>query len=84
MSRTLRAELGAKDVRVSAVEPGIVETELQDHITDAGVQEWLEGAKKQMTLLEPEDVAEAVNYLASQPPRVNLQQVTIMPTRQPS
>jgi NADP-dependent 3-hydroxy acid dehydrogenase YdfG len=79
MSRTLRAELGAKDVRVSAVEPGIVETELQDHITDAGVQEWLEGAKKQMTLLEPEDVAEAVNFLASQPPRVNLQQVTIMP-----
>ncbi|MEV0032307.1 SDR family oxidoreductase [Nocardia sp. NPDC050793] len=84
LSRTLRAELGAKDVRVSAIEPGIVGTELQSHVTDAGAQEWLEGSKQQMTWLDPEDIAEAVNFLASQPAHVNLQQVTIMPTRQPS
>jgi NADP-dependent 3-hydroxy acid dehydrogenase YdfG len=84
MSRTLRAELGAKDVRVSAIEPGIVETELQGHVTDAGAQEWLAGTKGQITWLAPEDVAEAINFLVSQPPRVNLQQVTIMPTRQAS
>ncbi|MFI2478520.1 SDR family oxidoreductase [Nocardia xishanensis] len=84
LSRTLRAELGAKDVRVSAIEPGIVGTELQSHVTDAGAQEWLEGSKQEMTWLDPEDIAEAVNFLASQPAHVNLQQVTIMPTRQPS
>ena len=83
-SRTLRTELGAKDVRVCALEPGIVGTELQDHVTDPGAQEWLEGSKKEMTWLAPEDVAETVNFLASQPAHVNLQQVTIMPTRQPS
>lgn len=41
LSRTLRAELGAKDVRVCAIEPGIVGTELQNHVTDAGALEWL-------------------------------------------
>lgn len=84
LSRTLRVELGAKDVRVSAIEPGIVGTELQSHVTDAGAQEWLEGSKKEMTWLAPEDVAEAINFLVSQPAHVNLQQVTIMPTHQPS
>ncbi|MGW6726006.1 SDR family oxidoreductase [Nocardia sp. NPDC055029] len=84
LSRTLRAELGAKDVRVCAIEPGIVGTELQSHVTDAGAREWLEGSKQEMTWLDPEDIAEAVNFLASQPAHVNLQQVTIMPTRQPS
>jgi NADP-dependent 3-hydroxy acid dehydrogenase YdfG len=84
MSRTLRAELGAKNVRVSAIEPGIVATELQSHVTDSGVQDWLEGTKEEITWLAPEDVAEAINFLVSQPARVNLQQVTIMPTRQAS
>ncbi|MEV6276354.1 SDR family oxidoreductase [Nocardia sp. NPDC051832] len=84
LSRTLRAELGAKDVRVSVIEPGIVGTELQGHVTDPGALEWLAGAKETITWLNPEDVAEAVHYLAAQPARVNLQQITIMPTRQAS
>jgi NADP-dependent 3-hydroxy acid dehydrogenase YdfG len=84
LSRTLRAELGAKDVRVAAIEPGIVGTELQDHVTDAGAQAWLENSRNELTWLTPEDVAEAVNFLVSQPAHVNLQQVTIMPTRQAS
>lgn len=84
MSRTLRAELGGKNVRVSAIEPGIVQTELQDHVTDAGAQEWLESTREQIDWLAPEDVAEAINFLASQPARVNFQQLTIMPTRQAS
>ncbi|WP_101950704.1 SDR family oxidoreductase [Mycobacterium sp. 3519A] len=84
MSRTLRAELGAKNVRVSAIEPGIVETELQGHVTDAGAQEWLESTRGQIDWLAPADVAEAVNFLAVQPARVNIQQLTIMPTKQAS
>jgi NADP-dependent 3-hydroxy acid dehydrogenase YdfG len=82
LSRTLRAELGPKDVRVSAIEPGMVGTELQSHVTDTGALDWLAGSKETMTWLTPEDIAEVVNFVASQPPRVNLQQVTIMPTRQ--
>jgi NADP-dependent 3-hydroxy acid dehydrogenase YdfG len=84
LSRHLRTELGAKDVRVSAIEPGIVGTELQSHVTDEGVQQWLAGAKASMELLTPEDVAEVIAFAAALPRRVNLQQVTIMPTRQAS
>jgi len=48
LSRHLRAELGAKNVRVAAVEPGIVATELQSHVTDTGALEWLDGSKQTM------------------------------------
>ncbi|MFF7442861.1 SDR family oxidoreductase [Streptomyces sp. NPDC008122] len=82
LSRHLRAELGAKNVRVSAVEPGIVGTELQSHVTDAGALAWLEDSKETMEWLTPEDVARTVGFVASLPPRANLQQVTLMPTAQ--
>ncbi|MFE2557176.1 SDR family oxidoreductase [Streptomyces sp. NPDC059352] len=82
LSRHLRAELGAKKVRVSAIEPGIVGTELQSHVTDDGALAWLEGSKETMEWLTPEDVAQTVGFIASLPPRANLQQVTIMPTAQ--
>jgi NADP-dependent 3-hydroxy acid dehydrogenase YdfG len=84
LSRTLRAELGAKDVRVSVIEPGIVGTELQSHVTDSGAQEWLESSKAEMTWLAPEDIAASIEFVVSQPAHVNLQQVTVMPTRQAS
>ncbi|MFH9354146.1 SDR family oxidoreductase [Kitasatospora sp. NPDC017646] len=84
LSRHLRTELGPKKVRVSAVEPGIVATELQSHVTDQGALEWLEGSKETVEWLTPEDVAELVGVIATLPARVNLQQVTIMPTGQAS
>ncbi|MFE4174791.1 SDR family oxidoreductase [Streptomyces sp. NPDC056909] len=84
LSRHLRVELGPKNVRVAAIEPGIVGTELQDHVTDQGAQDWLAGSKETMEWLTPEDIAEIIGFIATLPPRVNLQQVTIMPTGQPS
>ncbi|MBO1414125.1 SDR family oxidoreductase [Streptomyces sp. FH025] len=84
LSRHLRVELGAKNVRVSALEPGIVATELQNHVTDDGALQWLEDSKEAMEWLTPQDIAETVGFIATLPPRVNLQQVTIMPTRQPN
>ncbi|WP_405986113.1 SDR family oxidoreductase [Streptomyces sp. NBC_00872] len=84
LSRHLRVELGPKNVRVAAIEPGIVGTELQDHVTDQGAQDWLAGSKETMEWLTPEDIAETIGFIATLPPRVNLQQVTIMPTGQPS
>ncbi|MDP9868762.1 MULTISPECIES: SDR family oxidoreductase [Streptosporangium] len=84
LSRHLRVELGPKKVRVAAIEPGIVGTELQSHVTDEGALAWLAGAKESIEWLTPQDVAETIGFLAALPPRVNLQQVTIMPTGQTS
>ncbi|QIY68036.1 SDR family oxidoreductase [Streptomyces sp. RLB1-33] len=83
LSRHLRVELGPKHVRVSAIEPGIVGTELQEHVTDQGALDWLEGSKEDIEWLTPQDIADTIGFLASLPRRVNLQQVTIMPTGQP-
>ncbi|AZP16054.1 SDR family oxidoreductase [Streptomyces aquilus] len=82
LSRHLRVELGPKNVRVSALEPGIVGTELQGHVTDEGARAWLDGARESMEWLVPQDIAETVGFIASLPPRVNVQQVTVMPTGQ--
>ncbi|MFC8077631.1 SDR family oxidoreductase [Streptomyces sp. NPDC057307] len=82
MSRNLRTELGPKNVRVSALEPGLVRTELQSHVTDDGALEWLDGVRESLEWLTPEDVAGAVGYLAGLPARVNFQQLTLMPTGQ--
>jgi NADP-dependent 3-hydroxy acid dehydrogenase YdfG len=84
LSIHLRAELGPKGVRVSAIEPGIVGTELQSHVDYQGALDWLSDAKEQMEWLTPEDIASAIAYLVSAPKRVNLQQVTILPTGQAS
>jgi NADP-dependent 3-hydroxy acid dehydrogenase YdfG len=84
LSRHLRAELGARKVRVSALEPGIVATEIQGHTTDEAALRWLASARETMEFLTPQDIAETIGFLAALPARVNLQQVTIMPTGQPS
>ncbi|UED84890.1 SDR family oxidoreductase [Streptomyces profundus] len=82
LSRHLRAELGPRDVRVAALEPGIVETELQGHVTDQGALDWLAGTRETMEWLTADDIATTVGFLASLPPRVNIQQLTVMPTGQ--
>ncbi|WP_410655466.1 SDR family oxidoreductase [Amycolatopsis sp. lyj-112] len=84
LSKNLRADLGPKNVRVAALEPGFVRTELQDHVTDPTAIEWLDGAREALTWLEPDDIAETVAFLTSLPARANFQQVTVMPTGQAS
>ena len=82
LSKQMRADLGPKNVRVAAIEPGFTTTELQSHVTDAGISDWLEGAKTQLEWLTPADVAATVGFIASSPAHVNFQQITIMPTGQ--
>ncbi len=82
LSRHLRVELGASDVRVSMLEPGIVATELQSHFADQGAIDWLESTRKTIDWLHGEDIAETIAFTVALPKHVNLQQVTIMPTRQ--
>lgn len=82
MSRNLRAELGPRNVRVSAVQPGIVESELREHVTDDAANAWLADAIAAIDVLESADIAAAVAYLAAQPTRVNIPEITIMPTAQ--
>jgi NADP-dependent 3-hydroxy acid dehydrogenase YdfG len=82
LTRHLRLELGPKNIRVSVIEPGITETELQGHVTFPGAIDWLANAAKAIDFLQPEDIAATVGFIVSQPRHVNLQQVVIMPTKE--
>jgi NADP-dependent 3-hydroxy acid dehydrogenase YdfG len=79
---TLRAELGPRNVRVTTIEPGIVATELQSHIEDERVRARLEGTRQAVEWLTPADVAAVVAFVVTQPARVNLAEIAILPTRQ--
>ena len=82
ITRTLRLELGPKGVRVSAVEPGMVDTELPDHVDDPDATRLMADLIAQIEVLSPEDVAETVAFVAAAPRHVNLTEITILPTAQ--
>ncbi|MFS4446515.1 SDR family oxidoreductase [Maribacter sp. 2307UL18-2] len=81
-SEGLRQELAPKyGINVTSIEPGAVSTELMDTITDEDIKEQLQEMQK-MTVLEAEDIAEAIYYSLAQPARANINDVFIMPTDQ--
>ncbi|HEY4104760.1 MAG TPA: SDR family NAD(P)-dependent oxidoreductase [Polyangiaceae bacterium] len=81
-SDALRKEVRKDNIRVTVVEPGIVATELASHITDPAAKEALEARIATLTPLEAEDVAAAILYALTQPPRVNVNEILVRPTLQ--
>lgn len=84
LSRHLRIELGPKGVRVADIAPGGVDTGLIEHVTHDGVRAHMAASNAAQTVLTGEDIAEVVAFLVGLPPRVNLQEVVVMPTTQAS
>jgi len=82
LSKLLRTELGRKKVRVATIEPGMVDTELPDHVTDPAASKLMADLITQIDVLQSEDVAETVAFLAAVPKHVNLTEITILPTEQ--
>jgi NADP-dependent 3-hydroxy acid dehydrogenase YdfG len=83
-SDTLRMEVGKKyGIRVTCLQPGAVESELFEHVSDEGYRQQMEGLKEQMTFLKSEDIGDAVVYALQAPAHVDLAEVFVMPTEQP-
>ena len=83
ISEALRQELLEDHVRVTAIEPSVVETELQSHLTDEEVRETLDAMRKRLDALQAEDIGNAIVYAVTQPARVSVNEILIRPTRQP-
>jgi NADP-dependent 3-hydroxy acid dehydrogenase YdfG len=82
-SEALRQEALNSKIRVSCVEPGFVETELQGHNTNPVVVETIGKYKEQIgEILKAEDIANAILYAVSQPPHVSVNEVLVRPTGQ--
>lgn len=78
----LRQEVTTQGVRVVVVEPGFVATELADHITDPTMRAAAQNIAASMRTLQPEDIANAVVYAATQPEHVAVNEILIRPTDQ--
>ncbi len=81
LAEGLRREVGPLGIRVSLVEPGIVVSGFQDA---AGYSEELVNnfAEKFGPLLYGDDVANAINFIVTQPPHVHMSDILLRPTRQ--
>ncbi|MBN4046195.1 SDR family oxidoreductase [Nitrosarchaeum koreense] len=81
-SEGLRKEFSARtNIRVTSIEPGVVDTELNDTITEDSLKGFVENAKK-MEALHAEDIANAILYAVESPPHVNVNEILIRPTTQ--
>jgi NADP-dependent 3-hydroxy acid dehydrogenase YdfG len=84
ISESLRQELLEDNIRVTMVEPGAVETELPDHITDEEAREGLSAMLERLEPLHAEDIANAIAYVVTQPERVSINEILIRPSQQPN
>ncbi len=76
-TEALRMELAGTDVRVCAIEPGLVETHLQDHFEVHPAK--LMSVKK---MLAPADIARGIGFVLAQPRHVRVPRLMMLPGEQ--
>jgi NADP-dependent 3-hydroxy acid dehydrogenase YdfG len=81
VTETLRLELLGRPIRVSEVAPGMVETEFS-LVRFEGDEERADAVYAGTTPLTGEDVADAIAYVVTRPPHVDVDYVSIKPTDQ--
>lgn len=81
ISEGLKQDLLGTPVRVSAVEPGLVETEFSD-VRFHGDTERAKAVYADTVPLRPEDIADVVVFCATRPSHVNISELLVLPTAQ--
>ena len=82
LTESLRHDLLGTGVRVTSIDPGLVETEFS--LVRHGDPEAARKVYANMRTLKPEDVADAIVFCATRPPHVDIAELLIMPTDQAS
>ncbi|HEY0180523.1 MAG TPA: SDR family NAD(P)-dependent oxidoreductase [Dokdonella sp.] len=81
-TEALRKEVYQDRVRVSVVEPGLVATELREHIGDPAVKDMINAWADSLRQLQPDDIADAIVFCVTRPPHVAVNEILIRPTDQ--
>lgn len=81
-SEGLRQELSTRNnIRVTTIEPGIVDTELTNTITDKSLEAFVKHSKT-IQALKSEDIANSIMFAVESPPHMNVNEITVRPTTQ--
>ncbi len=81
LSEGLRLDLMGTGVRVTNIEPGMVETEFSE-VRFGGDTSRAKNVYRGMTPLSSEDIAETIIWCVARPKHVNIQELVIYPTDQ--
>lgn len=81
LTTAMQRELGPQGIRVTLLEPGMIATSFQQ--TAGYDAEWFERYSREIgPILQPEDIAGIIGFLVSLPGNVNLDIISVRPTRQ--
>jgi NADP-dependent 3-hydroxy acid dehydrogenase YdfG len=81
-SESLRKEVYPNNIRVTIIEPGLVATELPQHITNPDAKAETAKFYGSIKNLDSEDIAAAIVYAVTQPLHVNVNEILIRPIGQ--
>jgi NADP-dependent 3-hydroxy acid dehydrogenase YdfG len=80
-SEALRQEVTGRHLRVSLVEPGAVDTELQSH-NRPEIEQQIRDRFTDMDFLRSEDIADAIAYVVTRPRHMAVNEILVRPTQQ--
>jgi len=83
ISRGMRIDLNHKNIKVSQVNPGLVNTEFSKVRFKNNIEK-INNVYKGMTPLTADDIAEVINFIINRSDNVNISDVTILPKAQAS
>lgn len=81
-SLNLRADLAGTNVRVSNIEPGLCGDTEFSYVRFTGDEAKVKALYDNVDFIRPEDIANVVSWIASQPEHVNINSIEIMPVAQ--
>ena len=81
ISEGLKQDLLGTPVRVSSIDPGMVETEFSQ-VRFHGDAERAKRVYQGVTPLTPDDIADVIFFCVTRPPHVNISEILLMPTDQ--
>jgi hypothetical protein len=83
LNKSMRLDLNPYNIRVSAIHPGLVETEFSE-VRFKGDTERAKTVYKDFKALQAEDIADIIHFVITRPYHVNIEDLMVYPTAQAS
>jgi 3-hydroxy acid dehydrogenase/malonic semialdehyde reductase len=83
LNKSMRLDLNPYNIRVSAIHPGLVETEFSE-VRFKGDTDKAKTVYKDFKALQAEDIADIIHFVITRPYHVNIEDLVVYPTAQAS